>query len=219
MLCVSWEESMGAPYGEASTQLSAPPTLELWEERKRRENTRAGKSVFSSSWAVERFDRTLTDPGIDQSAGKDVSSDKTLCCVEHVDCIVKYYFSCRDIQLLTWTPLGRVSYYSAFSPLLDQKLSSLGRNGFAIIVRWVSWKWTEQWRRSFCFVLRRGSRELRRVWNSDTLSLLWAVITHHTLHHLLDHQRNKRMISPYCGYDYSGENRSSLLVLLISVFE
>merc|ERR1712038_1727639 len=65
-----------------------------------------------------------------------MGSDKTLCCVEHVDCIVKYYFSCRDIQLLTWTPLGRVSYYSAFSPLLDQKLSSLGRNGFAIIVRW-----------------------------------------------------------------------------------
>ena len=43
-----------------------------------------------------------------------------------------------------------------------------------------------------CF---RGFRGQRGVRDSDTVSLLRAVVTHHPLHHLHNHQRNQRIIS------------------------
>ena len=81
----------------------------------------------------------------------------------------------------------------------------------------------------FCF---SGLRGQRRVRDSDTVSLLRAVVTHHPLHHLHNHQRNQRIISlsvkavpalaEYCRYDYNSilvKTVPVCFVLLISVFE
>ena len=227
MLCGGWEESMGAPYGDGlhPPHFSAPPTLKLCRQQAEMCWTRS-ENRDQTAWTIIHYIRLDCCGGGGETQGIDQSSLLVkmwgvinLSCPQYIVLHCKVFTSQRH---LTWTRAPQ-SYWSAFSPQQDQKLSNLGRNGFATTVPWVSGKSEVRGGEQFLLIcvvqeLQRTPRSVALRYCVSSMGCYYSSYSSPFTQQSKEQENN--VISLYCRYDYSGENRSSLLCLIwSSVFE
>ena len=194
MLCGGWEESMGAPYGDG---LHTSLLYQHWScagsKLQCAEQEVPGLSFFRSDWTGCGGGGGGESPRYWSVCWCQMwAVIKHTCCPQYSHCFVKYLLH-RDIQHGGWHH-NHFAQHSHHCKIRDYQ----ALEGMALQLLCDGWVRSEKWRRSL-FVLFRSSRGLRGVWDSDTVSLLWAVTTHHTLHHLHNNQRNKRIMGSSGG--------------------